>query len=61
MFSRLSEVVQDLFTVATGILEGIGQDWQAVEGFLLVDACASATTVEVRQEGLKAIGRKGLP
>ena len=38
MDSGLSEVVQDFFAVATSILEGVGEDGKAVEGFLVIDA-----------------------
>ena len=60
MRPRSPQVVQDVVAVAPGILEGVGQDREAVEGAVLVAAFCESNDSSRPPGGVNRDGPEGI-
>jgi hypothetical protein len=58
MLARLPAVVQDVGIIAAGVFEGVGEDGQAVEGAVIVDALCQSDGVSCSPRKIRVGGTK---
>ncbi len=60
MVAKLSEVVEEVVVVAAGVLESVGEDGKAVEGFLVVDTRGEDENCGGTPEGVEGDETEGV-